>query len=171
VVFSGRLSVAGQPWLADHVVNGTVIVPGAALVELVARAGEEVGCALVRELTIQAPLVLAAGSGVQVQVVVGAVQESGVRAVALHSRAQEAQDWTLHAQGELAARVAAPGFDAGVWPPAGAVVVDVEDLYERLAEIGLQYGPVFQGLRAAWRRDGEVFAEVVLPEQAHADAV
>ncbi|MEU4541432.1 type I polyketide synthase, partial [Streptosporangium sp. NPDC023825] len=46
----------------------------------------------------------------------------------------------------------------------------VEDLYERLAEIGLEYGPVFQGLARAWVRPGEVLAEIVLPEQAHADA-
>ncbi|WP_443052173.1 polyketide synthase dehydratase domain-containing protein, partial [Streptomyces sp. JV190] len=44
MVFSGRVSLASQGWLADHAVYGTVVVPGAALVELVLRAGDEVGC-------------------------------------------------------------------------------------------------------------------------------
>ncbi|WP_436764508.1 polyketide synthase dehydratase domain-containing protein, partial [Streptosporangium sp. V21-05] len=163
--------MAAQPWLADHVVNGTVIVPGTALVELAGRAGEELGCPLVRELTLQAPLVLAEDSGVRVQVVVGALQESGGRPVAIHSRAHDVQDWSLHAQGELAEQTTdEPGFAVAVWPPADAVAVAVEDLYERLAEIGLEYGPVFQGLARAWVRPGEVLAEVVLPEQAHGDA-
>ncbi|MEV0331063.1 type I polyketide synthase, partial [Micromonospora echinospora] len=35
VVLTGRLSVSTHPWLADHVVSGSVVVPGTALVELV----------------------------------------------------------------------------------------------------------------------------------------
>ncbi|MET8682556.1 SDR family oxidoreductase, partial [Streptomyces sp. NPDC004647] len=62
------------------------------------------------------------------------------------------------------------GFDATVWPPTGAEALDVEGCYERFAELGFAYGPVFQGLRAAWRRDGEIFAEVSLPESAEGDA-
>ena len=54
--------------------------------------------------------------------------------------------------------------DWSVWPPAGAVAVDVSDAYERLAGRGYQYGPAFQGLRAMWRRGQEIFAEIALPE-------
>ncbi|MZG12231.1 hypothetical protein GTY44_01815, partial [Streptomyces sp. SID5914] len=42
--------------------------------------------------------------------------------------------------------------------------------YERLAEQGYGYGPVFQGLKAVWQRGEEIFAEVALPEEAHLDA-
>ena len=38
------------------------------------------------------------------------------------------------------------------WPPAGAEPLELDDLYERLAELGLDYGPAFQGLSAAWQR-------------------
>ncbi|WP_431607882.1 polyketide synthase dehydratase domain-containing protein [Streptomyces griseocarneus] len=43
-------------------------------------------------------------------------------------------------------------------------------MYEELAAAGLDYGPVFQGVRAAWRSGESVLAEVVLPggEQAQA---
>ncbi|WP_449066800.1 polyketide synthase dehydratase domain-containing protein, partial [Planomonospora algeriensis] len=159
VVFSGRLSVAGQPWLADHAVNGTVLLPGTGLLELVLRAGDEVGCALVRELTLQAPLVLPVEGGLQVQVVVGAVEESGVRRVSVHSRPEGGVEleWTGHAEGLVSAeRLPVPGVELAVWPPAGAVAVDVADAYDVLSGMGYEYGPVFQGLRAAWRRDGEV---------------
>ena len=45
----------------------------------------------------------------------------------------------------------------------------VDGLYDTLADIGLEYGPVFQGLRAAWRRGDEVFAEVSLTEDQRDD--
>ena len=48
VVLTGRLSLAAQPWLADHAVAGVVLFAGAGFVELVLRAGDEVGCAVVR---------------------------------------------------------------------------------------------------------------------------
>ncbi|WP_373298196.1 polyketide synthase dehydratase domain-containing protein, partial [Streptomyces naganishii] len=46
------------------------------------------------------------------------------------------------------------------------MALGVEGLYAELAESGLAYGPVFRGLRGVWRRGDELFAEVVLPEQA-----
>ncbi|MEU8878359.1 SDR family NAD(P)-dependent oxidoreductase, partial [Streptomyces javensis] len=55
-------------------------------------------------------------------------------------------------------------------PPVDAVAVDVGGVYERLAGVGLEYGPVFQGVRAAWRRGDEVFAEVALAEEQRAEA-
>ncbi|NEA50146.1 polyketide synthase dehydratase domain-containing protein, partial [Streptomyces sp. SID10815] len=71
--------------------------------------------------------------------------------------------WVRHASGQLGAEVAAAAAGLSVWPPEDAVAVDVSDLYEQLAERGYGYGPVFQGLRAVWRRGDEVFAEVALP--------
>ncbi|HWO66145.1 MAG TPA: type I polyketide synthase, partial [Umezawaea sp.] len=38
--------------------------------------------------------------------------------------------------------------------------VDVTRFYEDMSATGLDYGPVFQGIRAVWRRDGETFAEI-----------
>ncbi|WP_190012375.1 type I polyketide synthase, partial [Streptomyces candidus] len=170
---TGRLSVQAHPWLADHVVMGRVLLPGTALLELAIRAGDEVGCDRVEELTLAAPLVLPDHGAVQVQVAVGAPDESGRRSVEIHSRLEGSDSpWTQHASGALTVggRTPVDGFDTAVWPPAGAEALDVEGCYERFAELGFAYGPVFQGLRAAWVRGNEVFAEVGLPEGAQGDA-
>ncbi|WP_348534427.1 SDR family NAD(P)-dependent oxidoreductase, partial [Kitasatospora sp. GP82] len=171
-LFTGRLSVQSHPWLADHVVMGSVLVPGTALLELAVRAGDEVGCDVVEELTLAAPLVLPEQGSVQVQVSVGAPDESGRRVVSVHSRPGGSQQatWTQHASGVLASGAVPVSFDASVWPPAGAEQLDVSGLYGRMAEGGFEYGPVFQGLRAAWRLDDEVFAEVALPDDADGGA-
>ncbi|KAB2346143.1 type I polyketide synthase [Actinomadura rudentiformis] len=170
-VLIGWLSTADQPWLADHGVLGGVVVPGTAFVEMAVRAGDEVGCGAVHELTIENPLTLPERGGVALRVVVGAPDDgSGVRTITVHARDADTEAWTRHASGLLSPDVPGPSFELTQWPPAGAVAVDVEDAYERLAERGYSYGPAFQGLRAAWRRGADVFAEVELPEHARDEA-
>ncbi|TYC16101.1 type I polyketide synthase [Actinomadura syzygii] len=171
VTLTGRLSVSAQPWLADHAVSGVVLFPGTGFVELAVRAGDHVGCGHVEELTLEAPLVLPEDGGASVQVVVGAAEEpgGGARSLEIYSRAGTDAPWVRHATGTLAAVATPQGPGLEQWPPPGASEVDVTGLYEGLALAGLEYGPVFQGLTAAWRRDGEVFAEVALPEEVAAD--
>ncbi|MFD7656422.1 SDR family NAD(P)-dependent oxidoreductase [Actinosynnema sp. NPDC059797] len=170
VVFTGRLSLRTHPWLADHRVGDAVLFPGTGFVELAARAGAEVGCGVVEELTLSAPLVLPEQGAVQVQVTVAAPDASGRRAVAVHSREDAAggEPWTGHATGVLAAGPVR-GEALTEWPPAGAEPIALDGVYEGFAAAGLGYGPVFQGLQAAWQRGDEVFAEVVLPEHVEVD--
>ena len=165
VVLTGRLSLAAQPWLADHTVAGTVLFPGAGFVELALRAGDEVGCTVIDELTLSAPLSVPAAGVVHLQVVVAAAGEDGTRSVTVYSRAAQS-DWVLHAEGVLSDGAPAPGADLSVWPPPGADPVTVTGAYDGLAVRGYGYGPAFQGLRAVWRRGTETFAEVELPQQA-----
>ena len=173
VVLTGRLSLATQPWLADHRVGGIVLLPGAAFAELVVRAGDEAGCGLVEELVLQVPLVLPARGGVQVRVSVSGPSDDGRRTVEVHSRGDEAGAggrWTCHAAGALTAGPAPlPSFDLAAWPPPGAERADAAGIYDVLAGRGLGYGPAFRGLVAAWRRGQEVFAEAELPEAVPAD--
>ena len=137
---------------------------------MVIRAGDEVGCGVVDELNLAAPLVLPAAGSVAIQVVVGGPDKTGVRAVSVFSRGETGSGWLLHAEGALSAGSVPPASDLSVWPPAGAVAVDIGDGYERLAERGYGYGPAFRGLSAMWWRGDEMFAEVALPEEAGVSA-
>ncbi|MGP4002429.1 type I polyketide synthase, partial [Streptomyces sp. 8N706] len=172
LLLTGRLSRRTHPWLADHAVRGTVLLPGTAFLELAVRAGDEAGCDRVEELTLAAPLVLPEEGGVQVQVWVGSPDESGRRAVSVHSRPDGPEElpWTQHAAGTLVAGEHRAGFDATAWPPADARPLDLDGFYDRMADTGFGYGPLFQGLRAAWRSGDDVYAEVTLPETNGADA-
>ncbi|MCU1682672.1 MAG: short-chain dehydrogenase, partial [Amycolatopsis sp.] len=167
-LFTNRLSLRSHPWLADHVVMGRVLLPGTAFVELAIRAGDEVGCDRVEELTLAAPLMLPEHGAVQLQVTLEAPDDAGRRAVGIHSRPEGAGElpWTQHATGFLATGAKIEAFDATIWPPAEAEQVPVDGCYERFAEIGFEYGPVFQGLRAVWRDGEDIFAEVALTEDA-----
>ncbi|WP_197372439.1 polyketide synthase dehydratase domain-containing protein, partial [Streptomyces clavuligerus] len=63
-----------------------------------------------------------------------------------------------------------PPADLTVWPPTGAEPVAVDGVYERFAAAGFVYGPVFQGLTAAWRRGTDICAEARLPGEQQPDA-
>ncbi|WP_220090433.1 type I polyketide synthase, partial [Streptomyces sp. Amel2xB2] len=172
VLFTSRLSLSTHPWLADHGVRGQVLFPGTGFVELAVRAGDEVGCDRVEELTLAAPLVVPEQGAVQLQVSVGAADDDGRRTVSVHARPDGIDEapWVEHAEGVLSSGEVTAGFDASVWPPKGAVPMDVEGCYERFPELGFDYGPVFAGLTAAWQGDdGEVFAEAALPEGTSVD--
>ncbi|WP_030844358.1 SDR family NAD(P)-dependent oxidoreductase, partial [Streptomyces hygroscopicus] len=169
VVLTGRLSLHTHAWLADHTIGGSVLLPGTAFVELALRAGDEVGCDAVEELTLYAPLVFPAAGAVQVQVVVGEMAD-GRRPVGVYSRVENEQspaEWVQHAGGTLVAGDRTePDFELTQWPPAGAEAVSLEGFYAELAGRGYGYGPVFRGLESVWRAGGDLFAEVVLPAEA-----
>ncbi|WP_020659289.1 type I polyketide synthase [Amycolatopsis benzoatilytica] len=172
VVFTGRLSASTQPWLADHVIQGRILFPGTAFAELAIRAGDEAGCARIEELTLEAPLLLPEHGAVELRVSVGAAVETGSRPILIHSRPAGSDDasWVRHASGSLSRDAAVPAAQDAVWPPAGAEPVPTESCYDNFAGLGFEYGPSFQGLQATWRRDGELFAEVHLPDDILADA-
>ncbi|MGC5347025.1 polyketide synthase dehydratase domain-containing protein, partial [Streptomyces sp. DT171] len=171
-LFTGRLAVGSHPWVADHNVLGSVLLPGTAFVELAVRAGDHVGCNLLEELTLQAPLVLPERGGVVVQIAVGAADESGRRSVSVYSRDEDSDQapWIRHAEGILGHATVVPAAVLTEWPPPGAVPIRMDGAYDLLAERGYGYGPVFQGLKAAWSSGEELYAEIALPESAHADA-
>ncbi|MGN6337704.1 SDR family NAD(P)-dependent oxidoreductase [Mycobacterium sp.] len=169
VVLTGRLSTAAHPWLADHAVGETVLFPGAGFVELAIRAGDEVGAAVLDELTLSAPLLLPAAESVRVQLVVGAPDAAGLRRLSVYSAgAQPDSEWVLHAEGVLRPGTVTPAGDFSIWPPVGATTLDVAGAYTRLAQRGYEYGAAFQGLRAVWQRGDEIFAEIAVPDGAGA---
>ncbi|WP_406276660.1 SDR family NAD(P)-dependent oxidoreductase [Nocardia sp. NBC_00881] len=170
VVFTGRLSPADQPWSADHAVAGLALLPGAAMMELALQAGTLLGCSRVSELALEAPLPIPSAGAVDLRVVATGPEETGTRTVSVYSRPShdDSEAWVRHAVGTVTTESAMTPVGAVLadWPPAGAAAISVEDGYDELADQGYEYGPLFRGLTALWRRGDEVFAEVVLPEAA-----
>ena len=161
VVLTGKLAAEGHDWLPGHRFRGAILLPGTAFLELAVEAGHHVGCGVVEDLTLSSPLVLPERGAVELQVVIGSADERGRREIAVHARPSDGT-WTQHAAGVLGTTAVAPEPFGEVWPPAGAEPVDLGDAYATLASQGYEYGPVFQGLRAAWRLGDEACAEVVL---------
>jgi NAD(P)-dependent dehydrogenase (short-subunit alcohol dehydrogenase family)/acyl carrier protein len=139
-------------------------------------AAGRLGLDTVEELALQAPLVLPEEGAVAVQVRIGEDEREGVRPLTISSRPDvddemDQGEWTLHAAGSVAlvsagaTALAIDRLEAPSWPPSGAEEIDVASLYDHLATLGLDYGPAFQGVRAAWEDGEELFAEVALQEE------
>ena len=175
LTLTGRISLPTHPWLADHAVYETPILPGTAFLELALQAAERCGAKAIAELTLQAPLPLPEQGAVQLQVNVSGEDEGGNRQISIHSRPQssdedEAPEWSTHATGTLTSEAKASPAPLASWPPEGAEQISLENLYEQLADVGLNYGPAFQGLTAAWKAGEEIYAEVSLADAQREEA-
>ncbi|MFF0772383.1 SDR family NAD(P)-dependent oxidoreductase [Nonomuraea wenchangensis] len=161
-ILTGRLSVTAQSWLADHVINGTAILPGTAFVELALRAGDQVGCPAIDELTLHAPLPIPDTDGITLQIILSPPDEDGRHQIAIHSK-DDHGNWTRHATGTLTPTPSLPADLRIAWPPPEAQPLDVTGLYDRLVDHGYGYGPAFHGLTHAWKHGDDLYAEVSLP--------
>ncbi|HWO64462.1 MAG TPA: thioester reductase domain-containing protein [Umezawaea sp.] len=169
VLLPGALSTSVAPWLGEHRLFGSRVVPSSVLLEMAVRAGDEVGCPHVDELVVCEQVVLPERAGLRVQLTVDAPDDAGRRRISVHTGVDEDRPvWTLAARGVLSPRWNA-AEDLGEWPPPGAEPLDVDLLLRHRSDAGFDLGPVYSGLLAAWRRDGELFAEVRLPADTEAD--
>jgi acyl transferase domain-containing protein/NADPH:quinone reductase-like Zn-dependent oxidoreductase/short-subunit dehydrogenase/acyl carrier protein len=140
-----HLSVATETWLADHVVDRSVVLPAAAIIDLAfaaARQRHPQATSLdVRDLEIHRPLVLEGVSEV-------AFRATDAGGFELTSRKRLSDDpWTLHASGRLAA---GDTSIACVAPVAGPPVqtMAATELYALAQQLGLAYGPQFRTVTA-----------------------
>ncbi|MGC5407648.1 SDR family NAD(P)-dependent oxidoreductase [Streptomyces sp. DT225] len=180
-LLTGRLSLAEHPWLRDHAVHGTVLLPGTGLLDMALTAARATGAQDVAELTLAQPLILTDGVPLRVQVRVGA-PEDGRRALSIHSQPETSADpdtWTQHATGHLTDSEQSdplPGAlteqlpELATWPVPGTEPVPVEGFYDHLADQGLAYGPAFHGLTGLARRNSVAYGRIVLPEPRRHEA-
>ncbi|MEV0335650.1 type I polyketide synthase [Nocardia sp. NPDC050717] len=176
-VFTGRFSLPTDPWVADHMTYGTVVLPSATLVEFLMVAGGRIDCGVVEELTLEAPILPSDDDEVELQVSVGEPDGTGRRQFTFYFRAsgRRAGEWVRNASGVLAPSWS--GDNALLdrlrdepWPPADAEILDTASVPERIAKgSGLEYGPAFLGVDAAWHRDGTVFSQITLDTGAAAE--
>ncbi|MCM6776658.1 type I polyketide synthase [Nocardia sp. CDC159] len=167
-LLTGRLSSTAHPWLREHTIGGSLLVPGAAVVDLFLSAGGPTGHDHIEELTIRLPLLVPPDGGLAIRVLLTDPDAGGGRAVSVYARPDSDDTetaWRLHAEGLLAPRDDSPhaprcSWADSPWPPTDAVDVSVDRIYAELAAAGVEYGPGFQRLRRAWRTVDGYYCEL-----------
>jgi polyketide synthase 7 len=174
LLLTGLISRQSLPWLAGDLVSGIALLPPGALLELALAAAELAGHGGVEGLRVQAPLVLPERGEVQLQVAVGGPQESGARALRIHSRplpsGLEEQGWTCHATAVLPQAPPSLPDRRVPWPPPGAKGLAVDDLHRSLEQRGMDWSPGFGRIEAAWQDGERIHAEIVLDEEQATEA-
>ncbi|SFW32663.1 type I polyketide synthase [Nitrosovibrio sp. Nv17] len=166
--WQGSINRQFLPYLADHQVDGLVVMPAAAYVEAALSAHRqstgEAGCVLER-LAFHQALILDASGG-EPAVHVSLDPHSGHYAFCSreHVEGGASASWRTHASGTVAALAGqAPArLDRGGIEARCREAVDVAGLYDELDERGLFYGPFFRTIRQLWRGPGEVLARIEL---------
>ncbi|HYO56082.1 SDR family NAD(P)-dependent oxidoreductase [Archangium sp.] len=171
-----EVGVQNLPWLGDHRVQGTILLPTTAYLDWVSAAVQSAlgpGPWVLEDLRINEALALLGDGMRRVELLVD-VGSTGAISFKVSSfipspGGSSAEMWTLHAQGRVRASDAS---GRGALPP-----VLVEDVQRRCTEVrltevhyldmeqrGLQYGPTFRGVKEVWRSDGEAVGRISVPE-------
>ncbi|TQR86910.1 SDR family NAD(P)-dependent oxidoreductase [Mycobacterium hodleri] len=170
-VFTSRLSVKSQPWLSDHVIYGTVVVPGATYAAMALAA---VGTpARAKEVFFYEPIILPEKASREVQLTLHPLNQDGESRFQVHSRAygEKGAEWSLNAEGVVA--TGADDADATAEPqePVDEAVERLErmrpqDLFETFADLELAWGPTWSGsLKSLWLGDGEAIGDILVGEE------
>ncbi|MDQ0504875.1 type I polyketide synthase [Xanthobacter agilis] len=149
------------PYLADHQVNDTVVVPAAALAEMALAAGREIHGDVplaLEEFDILHALALGDEGGRE-----SLVRVSPTGLVEILSRPRLTTDWTLNARGHLAPSASSPTGRPPADEPADAPVLPMtaDDLYAAADRMGLHYGPQFRLVTEATKRGRTITLELM----------
>jgi len=156
-----ELSAAQLPWLRDHVVAGVVVLPGTAYVDAALAAAAQVTrnpAPAVDDLRFVTPLVV---ETTQVPIVDLNVESASGR-FTFSSQSCPGGGWTTHATGRIVdgpikPTLSLPEFASEL---TTATTTTADDLYPRLAERGLVYGPAFRRIVDAWADQDRATARV-----------
>ncbi|MDY6996397.1 MAG: SDR family NAD(P)-dependent oxidoreductase [Actinomycetota bacterium] len=176
-VYTSRLSVRSQPWLSDHVIYGTVVVPGATYAAMALAA---VGSpARVKDVFFYEPIILPEKSSREVQLTLHPVEGSGEKdgewTFQVHSRpfGERGAEWSLNADGTVlggvgdsaaaAAETAAEQADAVEEAIERCTRMRPQELFDTFADMELSWGPTWSGsLKSVWLGDGEAIGDILV---------
>ena len=168
-VYTSRLSVKSQPWLSDHVIYGTIVVPGATYAAMALAAVGAPG--RVKEVFFYEPIILPEKASREVQLTLHPVEDGDGWKFQVHSRPYGVRDveWSLNADGTVLSGVEdepAPEQD-----PIDAAIERMnrmrpQELFETFADMELSWGPNWSGsLKSLWLGEGEAIGDIYVGEE------
>ena len=163
-IWHNEIDLQQLTYLSDHRVQGAVVYPGAAYVEMALAAAKESfgeGTYIVEEIAFKKAFVLDQSPTLQF------ILEPRQTTFEIYSRATETEtSWVKHATGKLL-------VDKNSKPHQPRVLDDIlrrcpnpiakHDCYLLFNTLGLQYGPFFQGIESIWQGEGEALSQLRVP--------
>ncbi|WP_082968961.1 type I polyketide synthase [Mycobacterium sp. E2699] len=171
-VYTSRLSVKSQPWLSDHVIYGTVVVPGATYAAMALTAVGTPG--RVQDVFFYEPIILPEKASREVQLTLHPLEDGGW-SFRVHSRPYGVRDaeWSLNADGTVVTGIEAePSPDpADSADPIDAVIERMnrmrpQELFDTFADMELAWGPNWSGsLKSLWLGEGEAIGDITVGDE------
>jgi acyl transferase domain-containing protein/acyl carrier protein len=155
------------PYLEDHRIQGKLIFPGAAYLEMIYAALSDAFPTESHELSnveFHRALFLREDSPIDLQVAVDLLHHT----FGMYSTPErEHQPWTLHASGSFVLRaetVSLPREKLATIRNRDLKVMDTDEFYQQKWNIGYEFGPGFKTLRRIEASSTEALVEVALPD-------
>ncbi|MGO9606246.1 MAG: beta-ketoacyl synthase N-terminal-like domain-containing protein [Candidatus Binataceae bacterium] len=165
----------------DHRVEGVAVLPAALYIEMALAAAAEVFSTrslVLKDVEFRKALFLPDGETRTIQVILSPDGE-GTASLQVYSRPSGVEQpngsWTLHATAMVCSQPN-HGISPIIEQRALAEIharcsehISAQNYYLRLRERGIDYGPSFQSITQLWRCDGEMLAEVKVPDGQYAE--
>ena len=175
------LDKSALPYLDDHRIEGAAVLPASVFLEIALAAAAEAfpsQAFALKDLEFRRALFLPDGGTPTIQVILSP-DADGTSSIHIYSSPIGAQQsngsWTLHATGRICPQPNR-GISSVVEQQALAEIharcgdhIPAEDYYQGLNGRGIDYGPFFRSITQLWRRDGEILAEVTVPDSPYAE--
>ncbi|MEE9244256.1 MAG: SDR family NAD(P)-dependent oxidoreductase, partial [Mycobacterium sp.] len=165
-VWQSDVGLEAYPWLADHIVHGLPVMPGAGFAEITLAAGQEAldrpATEIEVEVKVEQMLPLDDHTKLTTQLI--RKEGTGELLVEIHSRS-DSGTWTRHASGTV--RTAEPVAQTRLADSAAdGTPVSPADFYTALRRTGAHHAHAFAALTRIVRSSGAAHTEIVLPDEA-----
>ncbi|MCP4702829.1 MAG: SDR family NAD(P)-dependent oxidoreductase [Gammaproteobacteria bacterium] len=169
-VWDGEIDRQHLAYLSDHRIQGEVVYPGAAYVEMALAAAREIfgkGVCMAEELAFQKALFLPENELLTLQLIL----EADGACFRIYSRVEHA--WVQHATGKLVrhqqGKTPQPGIIKEIRKRCTDEIMSQQDCYRKLHELGFQYGPLFQSIVQIWSGKGEALCALRVPRKLESE--
>ncbi|KAL2195758.1 PKS01 highly reducing polyketide synthase [Corynascus similis CBS 632.67] len=181
-VWRGHLSLAKEPWIADHKIHGAILFPAAGFIAMAAEAalfsadaGKEVAQFRLRDMHLTTPLVLSENSSTEYSVCLRPhlTANKATSSEWMEFSISSSPDGSVlerNCNGLIAIEYRSQtSYSHAVGAHEKALElckrpVEIETFYRRMASAGLQYGPVFKNLASVKTTLNRSFGSVRIPE-------
>jgi myxalamid-type polyketide synthase MxaE and MxaD len=164
-------------YLKDHRIEDEILLPAAAFIEMALQSAEEIGLNNSHQLSdfvFQERMILQNGKPRQIQALLSTDKEGGFL-YSVYSRTGPEENWILHASTTFILTQTTVDMVVPIWTPFDMIRQQStaeftgEELYKKLWERGIQYGPGFRAIEYVWCKNNEALARISLPESLQYD--
>ena len=171
-LFESRISISSLPFLQDHRVQGEVVFPATAHMEMAlgaARFSRGASPIELRDLAFHHALIFAEGETRSLQLLItpAGSGESEFKLISLTPGADlDRNSYVLHSEGRIVPLEVSDQLQQGGSISAESLRqrclehVSVEQFYKGFQDSGLDFGPRFRSIQSLWRGKGEAIARI-----------
>lgn len=163
-------------YLKEHQVQGEIVLPGAAYIEMALQAAAETGFAdshTLSDFIFQQKMALQDGEIKSIQALLSP-DEEGSFLFSVYSRMSADAKWVLHATVKLIEKQSTDVTSFATSPELirreGTSQFTANGFYQSLQDRGIEYGPAFQRIQEVWNKGNESLGHIILPDTLQYDS-